>query len=203
MGIHFEQPNFAQALRTARRKLGVSQFQLADALGVNQSNITRWERAIEEIPRARRLELIDILQNRQGKFSPFVQRLLHNRRDLAVHNGDSTVILREADAVLNSFRLDRADVDGFRQDQTYDAEWKKDIDPDLRPYENIVLVHYERDVSLQCTDFALRCAVECMFLRLESYTQVMIRRVTRTKPATGEPITISKLLTLTDLDIWG
>lgn len=203
MGIHFEQSNFAQALRAARRKLGISQFQLADALGVNQSNITRWERAIEEVPRARRLELIDIFQNRQGRISPCVQRLLRNRSDLAVHNGDSSIILREADAILNCFGLNRSDVDGLRQDQVFDAEWKRQIDPSFRVYENTVLVTYERDVTLQNSDFALRCAIECMFIRLEPYTQVMMRRVKKTRPPTGEPVTVSKLLTLTDLDMWG
>lgn len=38
-------PNFGASLREIRRKLGYSQGQLADAIGVSQQKLSEWERA--------------------------------------------------------------------------------------------------------------------------------------------------------------
>lgn len=201
MGFDDGQADFANALRAARRQRGISQVQLADVLGVHQSNITRWERGKEAIPRARRLELIDILENRRGVITPFLLRLLGTSGNYAVQSRDSMTMFKDAENILTAFRLNRSDVDGRHVGRVFDGEWKY-TEPKFQPMQTISAV-YERDVKLINSETILRCEVEVVNIKLEHHDPVTLARTVRTVPATGEPIKWGKVLLTTDLDTWG
>ena len=55
-----------------RRRLGISQQDLAGRLGVTQPRISAWETGRTPIPRARRKEIADILQIGEADLDTFV-----------------------------------------------------------------------------------------------------------------------------------
>ena len=63
-------------LREARRARGMTQIDMADLLGVTQSQISVWETGAEDIPRKHGMRIIDLLNNRRGQFDPFLRHLL-------------------------------------------------------------------------------------------------------------------------------
>ncbi len=51
----------AEAIRTARKRAGMNQWELAKALGIRQPSVSQWERGLTESTGQRIIELLRVL----------------------------------------------------------------------------------------------------------------------------------------------
>ena len=126
-------------LREMRRRFGLTQTQLSDLLGVTQSTISRWEKGVEPIYHSKRLELLDLFSNRNGKLDPLIKHLLAHSNHITVFDFDYNCIT-SANLVLQATRIEKSDIVGRNYSQLCETDWFSTIHDTRGTRSNNVLV---------------------------------------------------------------
>ena len=197
--ISLPEEQFAVILKAERRRRGMTQGQLANLLGIKQANISRWESGKEPVPRVQRLCLIDVFENKGGRITPILERMIRRDPSISIQSIRDDRILRESPEVLNAFKLQRSDIEGAEHARVYDVRWKAS-QPEA---EEFVSLDYHRDIFLNPDHGAsvgYRMHIELFMLELEHNQLVAIRRNLGLWGATGEDVNFKAVQMVSDFD---
>jgi len=190
---------FGSIIRAERRGRGLSQSQLAELLGVKQAIISQWENGKEPIPRAQKLCLIDVFQNKRGRITPVIERMIRRDPTISVQTVRSDVLLRESPLVLNAYRLEKVDVEGFHHVDVFESKWRTRLGIPV----DLLSADYERDIELNAErhrSTGLRFKVEIFCMELEGNGLLAFRKNHLVSEFTGANPKLSSLAVIGDLD---
>ncbi len=194
-------PALGKRIRSGRRALGLSQWALADMLGISQARISRWEGGREEIPKKHRLKLIDVLFNKRGHIDPLIERLVKLDPSVIVGTEANAQILMMGDAVLRAYRLNRSEIEGREHAEVFDSEWKSKIDYDLSSF---CYAEYRRDIELAGRPEGkpgFRCQASIVHVELAGHDRLVIIRNRFLGPSLGAyDIQVHEFLTPSDIE---
>ena len=200
--------NNGKAIRVARRCRGLSQIDLADALGVVQSNISKWETGVEPVPIRIQNRLIDLLSNRTGYLDPFLKHLVRNDPTVTIFLPQTrdgvpdSKILKVSDLPLRTFSMLRGEVDGKSVSQVFRPEMIHNIHSKVEPGDNLML-DIERDVIPKIMPrgvTAQRLRSTHMYVQFEGYPKLIVAHSSFVGRATAEPPVVYDRMTAQDLD---
>ncbi|MEP1208468.1 MAG: helix-turn-helix transcriptional regulator [Rhizobiaceae bacterium] len=161
-------------IRDLRRNFGLSQSQLADLMGTTQSTISRWERGTEHIRHSKRLELIDLFSNRNGKLDPIVEYLARHNQNISAFDFNYNCLL-VSDIIGDHLQLEPNNVIGQNYAQMIDTEWFSSVYGDV-PLEERLYFEYERVMSPHpnVIDHHLAIRSRQFFVRFQDSAGVML-----------------------------
>ena len=176
-----------------RRRFGLTQIQLADVMSVTQSTVSRWERGLEPIRHSKRLELLDLFSNRNGKLDPLVKQLAAQANNLTAFDFDLNCFTT-AQFLNSAARLNTSDVVGKNYSQLCESEWFSTIYGDV-PLDERVFFEYEHVVAIHgghgC---ALPIRTKQYFVQFEDSPGMMLSVISNAPPI-EKPRLIQKIST--------
>ncbi|MEP1208470.1 MAG: helix-turn-helix domain-containing protein [Rhizobiaceae bacterium] len=134
-------------LREMRRRFGLNQTQLSDLLGVTQSTVSRWEKGVEPIRHSKRLELLDLFSNRNGKLDPLIKHLLSKSDDITIFDFNLKCYAG-ASIVGRATQMGRSDVVGKNYSHLFETEWFSAIYRNI-PIEERLYFEYEHVLTVR------------------------------------------------------
>ncbi len=185
-------------LKDMRTQYGLSQIQLADLMGITQSTVSRWEKGLEVIRHSRRMELLDLFSNRNGKLDPIVKRLAAKNPNLACFDFNYNC-LAAAQFYSEHIKVDEIDIIGNNYEHILNSDWCTDVYENV-PLEERLYYEYERTVDLATETNAgpLSYRVSQYYMQFEDGPGLMVS-LPRQIPPVGNPRVFRKL-TLETLD---
>lgn len=178
-------------LRDARRSRGLSQTQLAELLGIAQSNISKWESGAEEASPECLRRLTDVLLNKSGRLNRYIESLVARGTDINVFSlhADNTMKFRHlSKRVEKTYRAEKNFYLGRDVSKVLDIDWREDIF-DGMDFREMVHCQYDHDMAPATGKVRMptkRIHVTSFVMQFDIHDTVLITH-TQFSPATGEP----------------
>ena len=187
-------------LRSLRRQYGLTQVQLAELVGQNQSTISRWESGREEIKPSLQLELLDLFSNRGGKLDPLVKRLFERANNLTAFDFNLKC-LACADLPITAAKMEKSEVLGRDYSELCKSEWFSFVYGDV-PIEERLYFEYEHRLAFQSlAGESVPVHTKQYFVQFEDSPGIMLSLVNPAPPLDG-PRLIQQIAT-DSLDVTG
>lgn len=196
-----------EGLRSARRKQGLSQVDLADMLRISQSNISRWENGYEGIPARMARELATLLSDQRGALHPYIKQLAKRDDRISILQFERVGFfidsrwLHFSKLLSEFFDLPQEQAFMSLSSHYFDAKWRPVVYGS--GFSNSqVAIDFERDCVRQshmgearsCRLRSQQFIVDC-----ENYAVVAISVSTILGNATGAPAVVHQEVEMADL----
>lgn len=183
-------------LKNHRQRFGISQHQLAELIGVNQSTVSRWERGIDEISRRHKLELNELFTNRRGVLDPAIRKMLEFHPLAAAADMRSNLLYLTNQTAWLAARRRPSDMVGTNIRRWSRASWTSKVYRGVDLSEIIMIDYTHAFDRLDGTYVHGRSRKYCMHFEGEAQTAICLTDLL----PNAEKTTVNALLTTLDLE---
>lgn len=190
-------------LREARRSRGLSQTQLAELLGIAQSNISKWESGAEEASAGCLRKLTDVLLNKSGRLNRYIESLVmrdSNTNVFSLHSNNTMRFRYVSKEGAKTYLLEKNDCLGLDIGKVFDIDWRQDIFEGV-DFRELVHCQYEHDMAPASKNAHLptkRVHVTSFVMQFDVHDTILVTN-TQFSPATGKPASEQKRVMAYDL----